>query len=118
MSLKSYLSKMPPIERGEFAKRCGTTKGHLQNVMYGTVPLAPIVCVAIERESAGAVTRKDLRPDDWRKIWPELTKTPANHSQVAIKTVADGVSVDHPVNHGLPLAGGLAVCQPTAQGVA
>jgi len=29
-------------------------------------------CVPIERATAGAVTRKDLRPDDWQDIWPEL----------------------------------------------
>lgn len=29
-------------------------------------------CVAIEQATAGAVTRKDLRPDDWHLIWPEL----------------------------------------------
>jgi DNA-binding transcriptional regulator YdaS (Cro superfamily) len=34
-------------------------------------------CVAIERATAGAVTRKDLRPDDWQDIWPELAKPSA-----------------------------------------
>ena len=29
-------------------------------------------CVAIERATKGAVTRKELRPDDWQLIWPEL----------------------------------------------
>ena len=29
-------------------------------------------CVAIERATAGKVTRRDLRPDDWQDIWPEL----------------------------------------------
>lgn len=29
-------------------------------------------CVAIERATNGAVTRQDLRPDDWQDIWPEL----------------------------------------------
>ncbi|MDS1141738.1 helix-turn-helix domain-containing protein [Pusillimonas sp. SM2304] len=29
-------------------------------------------CAAIERATGGAVTRKDLRPDDWHRIWPEL----------------------------------------------
>lgn len=29
-------------------------------------------CPAIEQATNGAVTRKDLRPDDWWKIWPEL----------------------------------------------
>jgi DNA-binding transcriptional regulator YdaS (Cro superfamily) len=28
--------------------------------------------VQIERATAGAVTRRDLRPDDWGDIWPEL----------------------------------------------
>lgn len=34
-------------------------------------------CVAIERVTAGAVTRRDLRPDDWHLIWPELAEQPA-----------------------------------------
>jgi DNA-binding transcriptional regulator YdaS (Cro superfamily) len=34
--------------------------------------VAPEHCVVIERETAGKVTRKDLRPDDWWAIWPEL----------------------------------------------
>jgi len=29
-------------------------------------------CVQIERATAGAVRRWDLRPDDWHLIWPEL----------------------------------------------
>jgi DNA-binding transcriptional regulator YdaS (Cro superfamily) len=29
-------------------------------------------CLAIERATNGAVTRKELRPNDWRLIWPEL----------------------------------------------
>ncbi len=37
----------------------------------GTIPDAA-TCVAIERATNGAVTRRDLRPDDWHLIWPEL----------------------------------------------
>ncbi len=29
-------------------------------------------CAAIERATGGRVTRRDLRPDDWERIWPEL----------------------------------------------
>ena len=29
-------------------------------------------CPEIERATSGAVTRRDLRPDDWHRIWPEL----------------------------------------------
>lgn len=46
-----------------------------------TVPSASY-CVAIERATAGAVTRRDLRPDDWRLIWPELA-TPQETRQEA-----------------------------------
>lgn len=34
------------------------------------VPIAR--CKSIEDATAGAVTRRDLRPDDWHRIWPEL----------------------------------------------
>lgn len=37
----------------------------------GRLP-SPSYCVLIERETGGAVTRRDLRPDDWWRIWPEL----------------------------------------------
>jgi len=30
-------------------------------------------CVEIEKLTNGVVSRKDLRPDDWHEIWPELT---------------------------------------------
>ena len=29
-------------------------------------------CAAIERVVGRAVTRQDLRPSDWQRIWPEL----------------------------------------------
>lgn len=43
-------------------------------------------CVAIERATAGAVTRRHLRPDDWQEIWPELANLPASAAGVAIKS--------------------------------
>lgn len=39
---------------------------------------SPANCVAIERATVGKVSRKDLRPDDWREIWPELADAPAS----------------------------------------
>lgn len=38
----------------------------------GIRPIPAERCVAIEQATAGAVTRKDLRPNDWQQIWPEL----------------------------------------------
>lgn len=57
---------------------------------------------AIERFTGGAVTRQDIRPDDWQDIWPELaesepkpTPAPAHQARVAINSesrqVAQGV---------------------------
>lgn len=40
------------------------------------VPIAR--CKAIEIATEGAVTRRDLRPDDWQKIWPELADLEPN----------------------------------------
>ena len=51
----------------------------------GTV-IDPFYCVAIERATNGAVTRQDLRPDDWPEIWPDLADFPASAAPVAIKS--------------------------------
>jgi len=29
-------------------------------------------CADVEAATAGAVTRRELRPEDWHRIWPEL----------------------------------------------
>lgn len=34
-------------------------------------------CAVVEELTEGKVTRRDLRPDDWRQIWPELVKDAA-----------------------------------------
>lgn len=72
MDIKTFYSPLSIDERDSFATRCGTSRGHLQNVMYGQRPCAPELAVAIERESFMSVRRWDARPDDWHLIWPEL----------------------------------------------
>jgi DNA-binding transcriptional regulator YdaS (Cro superfamily) len=74
MSLKTYLSALSKDDRDAFAARCKTTAGHLRNVMYGYKPCSPELASRVEAESKGAALRKELRPDDWRDIWPELAK--------------------------------------------
>lgn len=37
-------------------------------------PVPPKQCVRIERVTQGAVTRRELRPDDWEEIWPEAAR--------------------------------------------
>ena len=33
---------------------------------------SPENCVGLELATGGAISRKDLRPDDWWLLWPEL----------------------------------------------
>lgn len=58
--------------RADFARRCDTTYFHLRNIVYYGKPCGVVLAVSIERESGGAVTRQELRPNDWASIWPEL----------------------------------------------
>lgn len=72
MNLRIFYSRLTIPERDAFAARCESTRGVLQNIMYGVRPCNPELAVLIERESAGQVTRRELRPSDWHRIWPEL----------------------------------------------
>lgn len=72
MDLKTFITPLTKDEREKFAVRCGTTKGHLQNVMYELKTCATDLAVAIERESGYQVLRWELRQNDWWKHWPEL----------------------------------------------
>jgi DNA-binding transcriptional regulator YdaS (Cro superfamily) len=57
---------------GELARLIGVGQSAVSNwrARGGLVPVEH--CAAIEVATAGAVTRRDLRPDDWHRIWPEL----------------------------------------------
>lgn len=73
-------------------------------------------CPLIERMTDGKVTCESLRADvDWDYI-RGTSKATANHAPAAIKTVAAGVTGEHPMNHGPAPAAWLAVCQATVQG--
>jgi DNA-binding transcriptional regulator YdaS (Cro superfamily) len=57
------------------AKLCGVTvQAVCQWRNNNAIPAAPLMLIAatIERESHGLVSRKDLFPDTWALIWPEL----------------------------------------------
>lgn len=66
----------------EAVARTGTTRGYLKQIAYGNKRASAEVAVAIERET-GCATRKDLRPEDWRLIWPELEG--GEHEQLEIR---------------------------------
>lgn len=61
--------------QAELARQLGVTPPMIQQWRSGTRPVPAQYCPAIERKTGGVVTRIDLRPDDWQKIWPELIGT-------------------------------------------
>ncbi len=55
-----------------FARKIGAKPNQVNHWRTRGVPIE--YCTQIEQATSGAVTRKDLRPDDWQKIWPELAE--------------------------------------------
>lgn len=47
----------------------------------GQRPVPKALSPKIEALSGGAVSRRDLRPNDWQDIWPELAQPPAPTTQ-------------------------------------
>jgi DNA-binding transcriptional regulator YdaS (Cro superfamily) len=74
------MSAKTPLERacdcaGSAAKLAGligVSQQTLSNWKDRGVPIER--CVSIESATGGEVTRKELRPDDWQAIWPELAE--------------------------------------------
>ncbi|WP_273823055.1 transcriptional regulator [Pseudomonas asplenii] len=50
----------------------GTSRAYLRLIAYGHKTASAELAAKTELASGGAVTRQQLRPDDWRVIWPEL----------------------------------------------
>lgn len=71
MKLSEYLSQ----ERGRaasLAKAIGAHPPDVTSWAKGKRQVPVPYGAAIEQATGGAVTRKDLFPDDWARIWPEL----------------------------------------------
>lgn len=54
----------------KLAESMGLSPQVVSNWRARGVPLDK--CASLELATSGAVTRRDLRPDDWHRIWPEL----------------------------------------------
>ena len=75
MKLNEYLSLPDSLSVVQLAKLIGV-KSEVQVRQwqhgYADRKPSPEYAVAIEKATGGLVTRQDLRPDDWHRIWPEL----------------------------------------------
>lgn len=64
----AYLRSLRKIERVALAERVGIKPSSLNNIIYGK-PLSIQLACLIEKETGGAVTRRDLLPTvDWDLI--------------------------------------------------
>ncbi len=72
MKLKEYLSTLERGGASRLAKLLGISISYLSQLASGASSISPTRCIDIERATDGKVTRRDLRPDDWHLIWPEL----------------------------------------------
>jgi DNA-binding transcriptional regulator YdaS (Cro superfamily) len=74
MDLKTYLNQ----ERGRgaaLAKAIGAHQPDLTKWANGDRPIPVHFGAPIEKATDGAVTRRDMFPEDWATIWPELAHT-------------------------------------------
>lgn len=56
----------------EQVARTGTSRAYLRMIAYGHKTASAEIAARTEVETRGVVTRKSLRPQDWKLIWPEL----------------------------------------------
>lgn len=54
------------------AEEIGSSQSEVSQWVTGRRPVPPKKAAAIERVTNGKVRRRELRPFDWRELWPEL----------------------------------------------
>ncbi len=73
MNLRTYLKHRGRGSTLILAKQLGVRPASISQWCAGTRKVPMKRCIAIEQATGGAVTRADLRPDDWPLLWPEYT---------------------------------------------
>jgi len=67
--LLKYLNSLPKGDRTAYCAACDTTEGYLRKAISTKQRFGSTLCIALERESKGAVACEDLVPDaDWEYI--------------------------------------------------
>lgn len=79
MNLNDYFASEGALSVGQLRERIGVkSDAQVRQWQHGYADRqpGPEYCVAIEKATDGKVTRWDLRPGDWWRIWPELVDAP------------------------------------------
>lgn len=72
MKLSDYLKDKTNID---LARRLGVHASMVSQWKNGVRPIPLERVTDIEKATSGMVSRKDLRPDDWHRYWPELAES-------------------------------------------
>ena len=71
MNLKTYIQNNRGSAKA-LAESLKVAPAFISQMASGHRSVSSINAVAIEKATKGEVTRKDLRPTDWKLHWPEL----------------------------------------------
>lgn len=84
MDLHTYLTQPGAPTATELARAIDVNPDQIRHWRHGYQGRRPEPenCVRLEVATKGAVTRKDLRPDDWQRIWPELASKRKTRAEV------------------------------------
>lgn len=72
MKLRDYLDASPRGTAKRLAEKLRVSPSFLSQMAAGTSAISTDRAVLIERETGGAVHRRDIYPNDWIEHWPEL----------------------------------------------
>ena len=86
MKLSEYLARPDALSVSDLRVQIGArSDAQIRQWQHGYAKRkpGPAYCRAIETATGGAVTRRDLRPNDWHRIWPELAVDASAAHEVA-----------------------------------
>ena len=83
MDLRTFLAQAERGAAAAIARAVGVHPVMVSQWAAGLKAVPAERCAAIEEATGRAVTRKDLRPDDWLRIWPELAEQPSAQAKAA-----------------------------------
>jgi len=72
MNLKEYITKIDSAS--SLAQRLKVPNVSVSNWANGKRPIPIRWMPIIEKQTNGLVTRKDLCPNNWHELWPELAQ--------------------------------------------
>ena len=71
-AFREYIERLPKGHKTRLAAAMKVTAACISKIASGQIRISPAIAVRLEQITNGELNRKNLRPDDWEQIWPEL----------------------------------------------